>query len=38
MFTLFALIVGFAAGVAVTWIYHDRLKAKADAVVTAVEK
>ncbi len=38
MFTLFALIIGFAAGVAVTWIYHDRVKAKADAVIGVVEK
>lgn len=38
MFTLFALLVGFSGGFAVCWIYRDRLKAKADALVSAVEK
>ncbi len=38
MHTLLALLLGFLAGGIVTWIYRDRLKAKADAVIQAVEK
>ncbi len=34
----FALILGFIAGFTVCWIYRDRLKAKADAVIGVVEK
>ncbi len=38
MNTFIALILGFLAGAIVTWIYKDRVKAKADAVIGAVEK